>query len=178
VALAVLWQASQNLIARLFAGEEADIRLTLRRERFRRVLRRLSDAFLWILGAAWVGETWGLDLADPAPGSLERLFVRPAFAAAATVVGAWILWTALSAVIDEKMPQAVAPSDEDEAAGGSASRLGTLLPLVRNLVLIGIAAMAVIVALSTLGLDIGPLLAGSGSSGSPSALARKAWCET
>jgi small-conductance mechanosensitive channel len=162
VALAVLWQASQNLIGRLFVGEEANIRLTLRRERFRRVLRRLCDAFLWILGAAWIGETWGFDLADPAPGSLEGLFVRPAFAAAATVVGAWILWTALSAVIDEKMPQAVAPGDDDEAATGSASRLGTLLPLVRNLVLIGIAAVAVIVALSTLGLDIGPLLAGLG----------------
>jgi moderate conductance mechanosensitive channel len=162
VALAVLWQASQNLIGRLFPSEETDLRLVFRRERFRRVLRRLCDAFLWILGAAWIGECWGLDLIDPAPGSFERLFVRPAFAAAATIIGAWILWTALSALIDEKMPQATAPGEEDEAVAGSASRLGTLLPLIRNMVLIGIAAIAVILALSTLGLDIGPLLAGLG----------------
>ena len=115
-----------------------------------------------ILGAAWLGETWGLDLVDPAPGSLERLLVRPVFEAAATVVAAWILWTALSAIIDEQMPRAVAPGNEDEATGGSASRLSTLLPLARNTTLIGLAIIAVIVALSTLGFDIGPLLAGLG----------------
>jgi small-conductance mechanosensitive channel len=161
VALAVSGQASHNLIARLFADDATDIRLTLRRARFRRALSRLADAFLWVLGAAWLGETWGLDLVDPAPGSIERLFVRPALEAAATVVTAWILWTALSALIDEKMPPPAAPGDEDETPA-SASRLDTLLPLLRNTLLIGLAVVAVVVALATLGLDIGPLLAGLG----------------
>jgi moderate conductance mechanosensitive channel len=116
---------------------------------------------VWILGAAWLGETWGLDLIDPAPGSIERMFLRPALEAAATVVAAWILWTALSAVIDEKMPPPATPGDEDEVPG-SASRLDTLLPLLRNTLLIGLAVVAIIVALTTLGLDIGPLLAGLG----------------
>jgi len=162
IALVVLWQGSQNLIGRLFASAVADARLALRRERLQRVLRRLCDALLWIAGAAWIGETWGLDLIDPASGSFERLFVRPALAAATTIVGAWILWTALSAVIDERIPQSVTPGAEEDAVSSSSSRLGTLLPLVRNIALIGIAALAVIVALSTLGLDIGPLLAGLG----------------
>src|SRR5258708_13973646 len=61
----------------------------------------------------------------------------------------------------EKMPAAAAPGDEDEVPG-SASRLGTLLPLIRNTLLIGLAVIAVIVTLATLGLDIGPLLAGLG----------------
>ena len=161
VILAVVGQASHNLIARACACDATDIRLTLRRARLHRALSRLSDAFLWILGAAWLGETWGLDLVDPAPGTIERLFVRPALEAAATVVAAWILWTVLSAVIDEKMPPPAAPGDEDEIPG-SASRLDTLLPLVRNTLLIGLAVIAVIVALATLGLDIGPLLAGLG----------------
>jgi len=161
VALAVLGQASHNLIARLCAGDTAELRVNLRRARFRRALSRLVDAFLWILGAAWLGETWGLDLIDPAPGGIERMVVRPALEAAATVVAAWILWTALSAVIDEKMPPPAAPGDEDEIPG-SASRLDTLLPLLRNTLLIGLAVVAVIVALATLGLDIGPLLAGLG----------------
>jgi small-conductance mechanosensitive channel len=161
VALAVVGQASHNLIARLCTCDTIDSRLILRRARLHRALSRLSDAFLWILGAAWLGETWGLDLIDPAPGSLERLFVRPVLEAAATVVAAWILWTALSAVIDEKMPPPAAPGDEDETPG-SASRLDTLLPLVRNTLLIGLAVVAVIVALATLGLNIGPLLAGFG----------------
>ena len=161
VALAVVGQASHNLIARLCACDATDIRRSLRRARLHRALSRLVDALLWILGAAWLGATWGLDLVDPAPGSIDRLFVRPALEAAATVVVAWILWTALSAVIDEKMPPAAAPGDEDEIPG-SASRLDTLLPLLRNTLLIVLAVVAVIVSLATLGLDIGPLLAGLG----------------
>jgi small-conductance mechanosensitive channel len=161
VALAVIGQASHNLIARLCVCDATDIRRTLRRARLHRALSRLADAFLWILGAAWLGETWGVNLVDPAPGSIERMFVRPALEAAATVVAAWILWTALSAVIDEKMPPPAAPGDEDEVPG-SASRLDTLLPLVRNTLLIGLAVIAVIGALATLGLNIGPLLAGLG----------------
>src|SRR5208337_2666964 len=59
------------------------------------------------------------------------------------------------------MPPPAAPGDEDEIAG-AASRLDTLLPLVRNTLLIGLAVVAIIVALATLGLNIGPLLAGLG----------------
>jgi small-conductance mechanosensitive channel len=161
VALAMAGQASHNLIARACACDATDIRRTLRRARLHRALSGLVDAFVWIVGAAWLGETWGLDLIDPPPGSIERMFVRPALEAAATVVAAWILWTVLSAVIDEKMPPPATPGDEDEVPG-SASRLDTLLPLLRNTLLIGLAVVAIIVALTTLGLDIGPLLAGLG----------------
>jgi small-conductance mechanosensitive channel len=161
VVLALLWLGSQKLLAHLFAGA-ADVPATLRRQMFRRALARLCDALLWIFGAAWLAETWGLDLVDPAPGSPARLIVRPVLLAAATIVGAWILWTVLSAVIDENMPHAALPGEEDEGDVGAASRLATLLPLARNATLIGLGAIALIVALSTLGLDIGPLLAGLG----------------
>jgi hypothetical protein len=72
---------------------------------------------------------------------------------------------------------ATAPGDEDEISG-SASRLDTLLPLLRNTLLIGLVVVAVIAALATLGLDIGPSSPGSGWSESPLALARRAWCAT
>jgi moderate conductance mechanosensitive channel len=162
VILAVIWQASHNLIGRRFADDQIDASSGLRRRRFRDALRRLSDAFIFIFGAAWLAEMWGLNLIDPAPGSFERLLARPAFEAAVTIVGAWILWTALSAVIDERMPQSMAPADEDVGLSGSVSRVGTLLPLARNLLLISLALLAIVIALSTLGLDVGPLLAGLG----------------
>jgi moderate conductance mechanosensitive channel len=160
--LAVLWQVIQKLIATLFAQQQEDLGLTRRRERFRRALHHLSDALLLIVGAGWLAEVWGLDLVDPASGSVARLFVRPAFEAALTIIAIWIVWTALSAAIDEKMPQPAAPGEDDEGNAVSASRLGTMLPLVRNMALIGLAGIAVIAALSTLGVDIGPLLAGLG----------------
>jgi moderate conductance mechanosensitive channel len=162
VALAVLGQASHNLIARLFLAEAGDVRLASRRGRLRRALHRLSDAFLWILGAAWLAETWGLDLIRPAPGSLAELFLRPVFEAAATIVAAWILWTVISAIIDEKMPRALGPGEEDQVVPGSASRVRTLLPLLRHAVLIVIVVVGIIAALERLGFNIGPLLAGLG----------------
>src|SRR6516162_6223340 len=59
VALAVVGQASHNLITRACACDATDIRRTSRRARLHRALSRLADAFLWIMGAAWLGETWG-----------------------------------------------------------------------------------------------------------------------
>jgi small-conductance mechanosensitive channel len=162
VALSMLWQVARYLIQRLSVGDEKGTILAVDRARYYRAMRRLCDTLICILGAAWLAQTWGFDVLDPAPGTITRLFVRPALGAAATIAAAWILWTVLSAVIDEKIPRATTLGDEDEAAAGSVSRLGTLLPLARNMLLIGLIVVAVIVALSTLGLDIGPLLAGLG----------------
>jgi small-conductance mechanosensitive channel len=162
VALAVLGQCGHNVIARRFLAEAADPRLTLRRERLRRALHRLSDALLCILGSVWLAETWGVDLVEPAPGSVAQLFARPVLEAAITVVAAWVLWTAIGAIIDKEMPRAVSPGEAGQAVPGSVSRLATLLPLLRHAVLIIIVVAGTIAALERLGFNIGPLLAGLG----------------
>jgi len=162
VALAVLGQVGHNVIARRLLAEAADVQLTLRRERLRRALHRVADALLCILGSVWLAETWGVDLVEPAPGSLAQLFARPVLEAAVTVVAAWVLWTAIGAIIDKKMPRAVSPGEADQAVPGSVSRLATLLPLLRHVVLIIIVVAGTIAALERLGFNIGPLLAGLG----------------
>lgn len=58
-------------------------------------------------------------------------------------------------------PMMAAPGEEGGAAG-KASRLATLLPIFRNFLLAVIAAIAGMVVLSELGLDIAPLFAGAG----------------
>jgi small-conductance mechanosensitive channel len=162
VVLAMLGQVVHNVIARRFLAEAADLQLTLRRQRLRRALHGVSDALLWILGGVWLAETWGVDLVEPAPDSLAQLFARPVLEAAITVVAAWVLWTAIGAMIDKRMPRAVSPGEADEAMPGSVSRLATLLPLLRNAVLIIIVVAGAIAALERLGVNIGPLLAGLG----------------
>jgi moderate conductance mechanosensitive channel len=162
VGLSLVWFGSQKLVGNICHGVVGDDATTLRRQRLHRALAQLIDALLCILGAAWLAETWGIEVLDPPPGSLGRMVLRPVLFAAATVVGAWVLWTVASAIIDENMPHAAAPGDEDGPGAGAATRLGTLLPLVRNTTLIGLGAIALVTALSTLGLDIGPLVAGLG----------------
>jgi len=162
VALAVLAQVSHNVIARRFLAEAADVPLTLRRQRLRRASHCISDALLCILGGIWLAETWGVDLFEPAPGSLAQLFARPVLEAAITVVAAWVLWTAIGTIIDKKMPRAVSPGEAGQAVPGSVSRLATLLPLLRHAVLIIIVVAGAFAALERLGFNIGPLLAGLG----------------
>ena len=52
--------------------------------------------------------------------------------------------------------------DSDEAIGTGVSRIATLLPLFRSIMFITIFSMAVMIVLSNLGMNIGPLIAGAG----------------
>lgn len=64
-------------------------------------------------------------------------------------------------IAEEGVFDAPEPGEEGGAAA-SASRLGTLLPLFRNVVLVTVGAMVVMIALSQMGVDIAPLFAGAG----------------
>ena len=162
VILAIAWQAGQKLIDYLAARFRPGSETTIRQERFIQALRRLCDSLLLLLGIAWLGEVWVLDLITPPADSFQGLLVRPVLLAAVTAIAAWIIWLVLSGIIDEKMPRLAAPGDDDEETGERASRLATLLPLVRNLILISIGIVALVVALSALGVNLAPILAGLG----------------
>jgi small-conductance mechanosensitive channel len=162
VILAIAWQAGQKLIDHLAARARAAASPTVRRVRFTDAWRRLCDALVLLLGITWLGKVWGLDLIAPPPGSVQRLLLRPSLLAAATVIAAWIIWLVLSGIIDERMPRLAAPGDDDGDMAAHVSRLGTLLPLLRNVVLLVIGMIALAVALSSLGVNLAPLLAGLG----------------
>jgi moderate conductance mechanosensitive channel len=162
VVLAIGWQATQKLIGYLHPGAAADEALGLRQQRFSDAWRRLCDLLFLVVGLAWLGEVWGLDVIAPAPGSIGQLVLRPTMFTAAIFIAAWIIWLVLSGVIDEKMPRLTGPGDEDDDAAERVSRLGTLLPLLRNLIMIAIGVIATAVGLSALGLNLAPLLAGLG----------------
>ena len=86
----------------------------------------------------------------------------------AIVVGlAWVAYEAAKRWIDAKIaeedPNADAdPTEMDEMGGQGASRLATLLPIFRNVLLASIIAIAGMMALAELGVDVAPLFAGAG----------------
>ena len=61
---------------------------------------------------------------------------------------------------DRRVP-ASDPSGSPEAVH-SRARMRTLLPIARNMLLVVLAVMAVLMALSALGIEVGPLIAGAG----------------
>jgi small-conductance mechanosensitive channel len=162
VTLAIGWQTAQKSIDYFFATGPGDVAIGVRPQRFSAAARRLCDLLFLVVGLAWLGEVWGLDLMAPPPGTIEQLMLLPLLLAAATFIGAWVIWLVLSGIIDEKMPRLGNPGDEDEDIAERVSRFATLLPLLRNLIMVAIVIVAVAAALSTLGLDLAPLLAGLG----------------
>ena len=119
---------------------------------------------LLIIGAVLV-LAWGLDfdLVALATGdTLSTRIVRGAFNVAIIVLVADFVWHLARTAIDSRLQtsQDLGPAETDEAR--RRARLRTLLPILRNMLLIVIAVTAVLMALSSMGVQIGPLLAGAG----------------
>ena len=87
----------------------------------------------------------------------------------------YIAYHAFRIWIDSRIAEESADMPEqelgDEGGGAAASRLGTLLPLFRNLVLIVVVVSIALIVLMELGINVGPLFAGAGIVGDSDPLA-------
>jgi moderate conductance mechanosensitive channel len=102
---------------------------------------------------------WGIDLFDE-----ESALVR-VWDVVIVMIGGYIVFQIAKIAIERKIEDEgtgveAAPGEEGGASG--ATRLATLLPLIRYTVLATIVIMTAMIALSGLGLDVGPLFAGAG----------------
>ncbi|MGD9179822.1 MAG: mechanosensitive ion channel family protein, partial [Desulfobacterales bacterium] len=80
-----------------------------------------------------------------------------------TVVLGLITWQIIKARIDRKLKEEMPESDEDmEEGGAGGSRIGTLLILLRKFVISVLFVIVTMIVLSSLGVNIGPLIAGAG----------------
>ncbi|MGD1985265.1 MAG: mechanosensitive ion channel family protein [Desulfobacterales bacterium] len=100
---------------------------------------------------------WGIDL------PFGRLFTRSILSILITVVLGLITWQIIKARIDRKLKEEMPESDEDmEEGGAGGSRIGTLLILLRKFVISVLFVIVTMIVLSSLGVNIGPLIAGAG----------------
>ena len=106
----------------------------------------------------WIMNLWGMDL------PLGRSIVQSVASVFATLLLAYVVWEICRSIIDRKLeedrPQSADLEDMEEGAEGS--RKGTLLTLLRKVILALIAVAVVLISLSAVGINIGPLLAGAG----------------
>jgi small-conductance mechanosensitive channel len=113
-----------------------------------------------IIGAAFLlVRAFGLDVETLAAGdTLWTRLLRGAVHALAIVLVADVVWMICAALIDQKLAAAQGSAEE----GNRAARLRTLLPIVRSTVAVALIVMVVLTALSALGIEVGPLIAGAG----------------
>ena len=119
---------------------------------------------LLIIGAAVVlAWGWGIDLAHLHEQDtwLGRL-VDGVLSAVVILLVADVLWHAIKAAIDRKLVEAADPGLPATDEARKRARLRTLLPIFRNILFAVIIAVAVLMALSAMGVQIAPLVAGAG----------------
>lgn len=117
-----------------------------------------------LIGLALILQLWGADFL------FNRDWSGRVFEVILIGFLAWLLHGAVKIAIDRRIAEEGGPpgvpgqihEHDEHPAGTVRSRLATLLPLARFAVLTAIVVMGVMIALSELGVNIGPLFAGAG----------------
>lgn len=119
---------------------------------------------LLIAGAVlMLAHAWHVDLAEmTSRDTLLTRLVRGALASVVILLAADLLWQLVKALIDRRLAgtRILASPDSEEAL--RQARLRTLLPIFRSAIFVVLATVAVLMALSAMGVEIGPLIAGAG----------------
>jgi moderate conductance mechanosensitive channel len=126
-------------------------------------LERGLRAALIILAALFLAYVWDIDLIQlTARDTVATRLIRGGLSAIVIVLVADFLWRLARALIDRKLTSA-APGDNLEVEEARRrARLRTLLPILRNVLMVVVMTVAAMMVLSALGVEIGPLIAGAG----------------
>ncbi|NNG04110.1 MAG: mechanosensitive ion channel family protein [Inquilinus sp.] len=111
--------------------------------------------FLVIVAAGMTARIWGFDPTESA--GLGAAAVRVLFESSFIVLASYIGWQLFRTAVDRKLVEA-----NQADATTQAKRMATLLPLLRKFILVVLLVMITLIVLSSLGIEIGPLLAGAG----------------
>jgi moderate conductance mechanosensitive channel len=126
-------------------------------------IERGIRAVLIIGAVAVLAWGWGVDLAHF--HDQETWIGRIAdgvLSAVVIVLIADLLWQATKTAIDRKLAEAADTGQPNTDEARRRARLRTLLPIFRNILFVVVIAVGGMMALSALGVQIGPLVAGAG----------------
>ena len=119
---------------------------------------------LWVIAAAlalaWL---WEIDVNSMAADSTMSRLLRGALHALVIVLVVELLWHLVRSWIDRRLADAQSTADPGSPeARQRRARIRTLLPIARNVLFVVLTVMAALMALSALGVQVGPLIAGAG----------------
>ncbi|OYD81594.1 hypothetical protein CHT98_24995 [Azospirillum brasilense] len=119
-----------------------------------RVMRAVWLSLL-VLGVVGTAMVWGFDPDRSAgPGAI---LLRVLFNVAVVLLIGYVGWVLMIRATDRALR-----ATQREGTSTRAQRMATLLPLLRKFMQVVLVAIVVMIVLSSLGIEIGPLLAGAG----------------
>ena len=155
----IVLELAKRAIRRGFAlSDEQKARFPLLEARANRYLPVLQTAVrVLIYGAAVLTllDVWGADVASLLSNPTARALIGRLTTIALIVLIAVIVWEGISAAIERYL-------NGQDGGGAPSQRARTLLPLLRNVVMVALGIMVTLMVLSELGVNIGPLIAGAG----------------
>ena len=125
---------------------------------FKPLLESAAGFLVLLFSLAFVLGTWDVNLGEQ--GNPVTAFIDTI----ALLFMGWLAYKAVAIFIDSKLEEE-GPEDaaDSEGEGGvGATRVQTLLPLIRNVLVATIAIIVGMIVLSSMGVDIAPLFAGAG----------------
>jgi len=136
------------------------------------ILARISRVSLLLLMVVLLAVVWRVDITALGEGGFGSRIFQALIQIVATGAVAYAIWQVLRVYLDQKIAEEdrafVGTNDageinlDSEEIGVGRSRTRTLLPLLRRAALIVLFAVVILVSLSAMGVDTGPLLAGAG----------------
>jgi small-conductance mechanosensitive channel len=128
------------------------------------VVYRVVRLGLVICAIMLIARTWGLDFFGATERAVGEDFSKAIFNIAITAILAYAVWLVVEVSVGASVHEQedVHVDAGGEGGGTGASRLETLLPLLRRFFQITIVVIAGMIILSSIGVDIGPLIAGAG----------------
>jgi small-conductance mechanosensitive channel len=124
---------------------------------FEPIFRRVIHIVVVVVGLLLIARLWDLDLFAFAQRSLGGRIAGSLVSISIVVLATYMLWEILRTAIDRRLTAEGRQSDDVPA-----TRLRTVLPILRATIFITIIVMAAMSILAGLGVDILPLIAGAG----------------
>ena len=128
------------------------------------LLDRGVRALIITFAALWLGKMLGVEAHAMMAGSESVVgrIARGILGGIVILLVADLVWQLAKTYIDGKVMEALPAAGESDEIRASRARLQTLLPIFRNILAVVIGTIAVMMVLSGLGVQIGPLIAGAG----------------
>lgn len=127
------------------------------------IVERGVRAALVIAAILFLAHKLGVDFnAMTAQDTFLTRVMRGSLSAIVIVLAADFIWHVVKTLIDKRMAAAAVQGEPGTELARRNARIRTLLPITRNVLMIVVAIVAVLMALSSLGVQIAPLIAGAG----------------
>lgn len=167
VILPLLIRATQQLLSEYFerSRERRVVNASTLRQNCEVAMLRVIPILYVLLGITLIGMLWNVNVFSLSKTSIGQQVFDAVLDIGVVLILAYFLWEIVKSTIDQRIREEdpeIEGGEAEEGGGNAASRLSTLLPLIRTTFFIVLLTVVIFVVLSELGFNIGPLIAGAG----------------